>query len=447
MPMEEFWALIRRVVSFLKADIWRLRIEQLPLGKSLLIRPLRVLLLAIRGFDEDRCLLRASALTFYTLLSIVPVVAMAFGIAKGFGFEKLLEQQLLERFSAQQDIVTNVITFARSLLENTRGGMIAGIGLALLFWSVIKVLGHIENSFNEIWEVEEARSWGRKFSDYLSIMLISPVLVILSSSVTVFISTQVRSITEQIALLGVFSPLISIILKLLPYGLIWILFTMLYLLMPNTRVKLKPALVGGIAGGTIYQIVQWGYIYFQVGVARYNAIYGSFAALPLFLIWLQLSWLIVLFGAEIAFADQNADTYEFEPDSRRASPAFRKLIALHITRLLVKNFVRGEKPLPAEAISAQLDIPVRLVRSILHELVACGLLTEAETSHFKEVAYQPARDINQFTIQFVLERMEYRGFNDLPIGRSDELQRLDASLQTFRDTIAISPENRLLKEL
>ena len=206
--------------AFIRVDIWRMRLADLPFGKSFLIKQLRIIILALRGYDEDRCLLRASSLTFYTLLSLVPVAAMFFGVAKGFGFENRLAKELVEKFPGQEEIVNQVITFSRSLLEQTKGGIIAGIGMLVLFWSVLKVLGHIEMALNDIWEIKEQRSWGRKFSDYLSIMLISPILVLMSSSVTVFVTTQVENITQRVALLGVFSPLISFLLKLMPYLLI-----------------------------------------------------------------------------------------------------------------------------------------------------------------------------------------------------------------------------------
>ncbi|GAG11757.1 unnamed protein product, partial [marine sediment metagenome] len=186
----------------MRIDIWRIRLADLPFGKSFLIKQLRIIILAFRGYDEDRCLLRASSLTFYTLLSIVPVAAMFFGIAKGFGFAKRLEKELFEKFPGQEEILSQVINFANSLLEQTQGGLIAGIGMLVLFWSVLKVLGHIEMALNHIWEIKEQRSWGRKFGDYLAIMLISPVLVLMSGSATVFITTQVEHITQKVALLG-----------------------------------------------------------------------------------------------------------------------------------------------------------------------------------------------------------------------------------------------------
>jgi membrane protein len=406
-----------------------------------------MIILAFRGFDEDRCLLRASSLTFYTLLSIVPVVAMFFGVAKGFGFERLLEKQLFERFPGQEEILSQVINFANSMLEQTRGGLIAGIGLLVLFWSVLKVLGHIELAFNDIWEIKKQRSWGRKFSDYLSIMLISPILVLMSGSATVFIKTQVTQITQKVELLGVISPLISFLLKFSPYILIWALFTILYIIMPNTKVNFKAGLLGGVVAGTLYQIAQLAYISFQIGAAKYNAIYGSFAALPLFLMWLQISWWIVLFGAELSFANQNVDTYEYEPDSLKVSPGFKKLLTLHIVHLLVKKFENGDKPLSDSQISAQLEIPIRLVHRILFDLVQADLVSETKTKVDKKLAYQPARDINKLTIQYVLRALEQSGTDTIPVVRTDDYQALCDALKNFSDAMEKSPANKLLKDI
>ena len=358
-----------QLVNFFKNDIWRIRSSRLPRGKSFFLNLLRVVILSIRGFDEDKCQLRASALTFYSLISIVPVLAMAFGIAKGFGFEKVLEAQLREKLSGHEEILNNVIAFSHSLLQNTQGGLIAGVGLVMLFWAVLKVLGHIEYSFNDIWGVKQQRSLSRKFADYLSLMLVCPVMLILSGGVTVFITTQVELILEKFAILGGFSPIVFFILEGLPYTMMWGLFTFLYLFMPNTKVRFASAFIAGILAGTIFQAVQWGYITFQVGVVKYNAIYGSFAALPLFLVWLQASWLIVLYGAEFAFAYQNVDTYEYEPDALAASRRLRILLSLQIAQHLVKNFSCGQRPLSAREISNQMEMPIRFVNDLLFELV------------------------------------------------------------------------------
>jgi membrane protein len=439
--------LISNFFHFIRVDIWRIRLADLPFGRSFLIKQLRMIILAFRGYDEDRCLLRASSLTFYTLLSIVPVAAMFFGVAKGFGFERRLQEELFNRFPGQEEVLNQIISFSNSLLEQTQGGLIAGIGMLVLFWSVLKVLGHIEMALNDIWGIKESRSWGRKFSDYLSIMLISPILVLMSGSATVFIKTQVTQVTQKVELLGVISPLIFLLLNFTPYVLIWTLFTILYVIMPNTKVNFKAGLLGGVVAGTLYQIAQWGYISFQIGAAKYNAIYGSFAALPLFLMWLQISWWIVLFGAELSFANQNVDTYEYEPDSLKVSPGFKKLLALQIAHLVIKKFENGDRPLTDSQISAQLEMPIRLVHNLLFDLVESGLVSEIKTKADKKFAYQPARDINKMTIQYVLEALDRSGTDDIPVAKTQDYQALSDALQNFGEAMEKSSANKLLKDI
>ena len=438
---------IAKLADFIRIDIWRIRLDDLPFKKSIFIKLLRIIILTLRGFDQDKCLLRASALTFYTMLSIPSVIAMFFGIAKGFGFEKMLQKELYNNFPGQEEVIEQVITFSNSLLEQTKGGVIAGIGLAVLFWSVLKVLGHIESSLNSIWEIKESRSWGRKISDYLSVMLLAPICILMSGSLTVFITTQITAITQNIRLLGYISPLIVFSLNLIPFVLIWTLFTVIYKLMPNTKVNLKSAFLAGIVAGTIYQIFQGAYIEFQIGVAKYNAIYGSFAALPLFLLWIQISWWIVLFGAELSFAIQNADTYEYEPDYLKISPAFKKLLTLQVAHLLIHNFKEGQRPLTDSQISQHLEIPVRLLHQILYELVAADLFIETKTNEDRKFGYQPARDINELTIKRILEAIEQHGVDTIPVARTDEFKILSESLEEFSEAIENSPANKLLKDI
>ena len=445
--MVDILSLKAKITEFIRVGIWRVRLKDISRTKYFFIKQLRILILATRGFAKDKCTLSASALTFYSILSIVPVVAMAFGIAKGFGFQKLLEKELLGKFQGQEEVMNRVVAFAHSLLENTKGHLIASFGILFLLWTVIKLLTQIEHSLNDIWEVKSPRTYGRKFSDYLSIMLISPILFILSSSVTVFITTQIAVITQKVALIGMFSPVIFFMVKLIPYGLIWILFIFIYMIMPNTKVNFSSGLIAGIIAGTIYQIAQWAYITFQVGMARYNAIYGSFAALPLFLIWIQLSWLIVLFGAEISFAYQYVDTYDFEPDRRYISPAFKKLLSLQISRLIISTFLKADPPLSAISISKTLQIPIRLVEQILEELVEAGIVSDTEVKNNKEMSYQPARDINAITINTVIEALDQKGVNNIPVAQTAELRHLSEALKTLNEEIEKSPANRLLKDI
>jgi membrane protein len=437
---------IARLTRFITTDIWRIRIDSLSLSKALIVKPLRVLVLAVRGFDENKCSLKASALTFYTLMSIVPVVALAFGIAKGFGFEDKLQQQLLEKLQGQEEVIRRVIDFAHTLLENTKGGLVAGIGVIVLFWTVIKLLGNIEASFNEIWGIEKSRTLARKFSDYLSAMLLCPLLVIVAGSLNVAIAGKVSLAAGKLDLIKTAAPVIQFGLKLLPYVFVWLLFTFIYVFMPNTKVKITSGIVGGIVAGTLYQLAQWAYIKFQVGIASNNAIYGGFAALPLFLIWLQMSWLIVLLGAEMSFAHQHARSYEFEPDCLHASYSFKELLALRITQLLAYNFQRGGPHLTTDDIVARIETPVRLVQQVLDNLAACGIISELTGTSDKTIAYQPAKNIDLLTIGFVTEALKQHGNDNLPLLPSPELEALTARMNSLKKEVEKSSDNISLKD-
>lgn len=254
-----------------------------------------------RGFKKDLCYLRASALAYYTLLSIVPVLAVAFGVAKGFGLDEMLKERILVTFAEHPEVADKMVKFAYSALESTRGGLIAGVGVAFLFWVVYNLLNNVERSINAIWGIKEGRSFGRKLSNYLAMMVLGPVIIAIASSSAVFLATELDNLMAEGGVIEAISPVILMSLRLFPLLLSWILFSLIYLYMPNTKVRWKRAVIAGIIGGTIYQCVQWIYIHFQIGVSNYGAIYGSFAALPLFLIWMHMSWLIVLLGAEIAY--------------------------------------------------------------------------------------------------------------------------------------------------
>ncbi len=438
--------LIKKFIEYLDRDIWRISTKKLPRRQSFFIKQLRVILLAVREFRGNQCQLNASALTFYTLISIVPIVAMAFGVAKGFNLDQILAKELLLKFPGQEATISQIIGFANNLLSNTNGGFVAGIGVLVLFWTVVKVLNSIENSFNDIWGVKKERPFGRKLTDYLSFMLICPFFIISSTGITVFLASQIELVVAKLSFLGALSPYILLSLNVLPYIMLWGLFTFIYIFMPNTKVNFSSGLIGGIIAGTIYQIVQILYIRFQIGVGNANVVYGSFAALPLFLIWLQLSWRIVLFGAEVSFAHQNVDTYEFEHDCLNVSHRFKRLLSLRIVSVIVKRFSLALEPLTANQIADELDIPIRLVREILHELAEAGIIAELKGPTEKMVSFHPARDIHQLTVQSVLDALDTKGADTVPGLESAELLKLKESMQSFENLITASSANRLLKD-
>ena len=433
---------IKKIIKYLNEDIWRVQSIETSKRQFFIIKSFRILILSIKGFINDKCQLKASALTFYSLMSVVPVAAMIFGIAKGFGFEEKIREMFMNNISDphQEDIVKWIVDFAVRYLDNTPGGQIAGIGLAILIWSVMKVLGNIEESFNDIWEVKHSRSFVRKFSDYIALMLLAILFLVSTSGVIVFISNQIKGI-------GIYEYTSPVAMMLFPYFVIWFVFTLLLYIMPNKRVNFNAALFGGIISGTMFQLLQYAYIHSQVWVSKYNAIYGSFAALPLFLIWLQASWLIVLYGAELSFAFQNYRSFEFDADIRKISLKYKRLVYLLMVNYVVTRFESGARPVTNMDLSVNVKIPIRLVNELLYELVESNVFSEVSVDNKKEVFYQPAMDINKLTVTKVVNMVESRGRSDFHFEETKELQHLKKILDNFDETLEKSDDNILLKDL
>ena len=448
--LRRLFGFVENLGHFLRVGIWRMRLRDLGGLRSFTIRQVRVVLLAFRGFDEDRCQLRASALTFYTLFSIVPIVGVAFAAAKGYRFEEQFEARLRATFPQPEQavVIEKIIGFSKTLVEQVneaKGGVIAGIGVLVLLWSVVNVLGNIERSFNEICGAKRGRSLARRFSDYVAVMVIAPIVLIASGSATVVAKGFVEDLIVRFSMLQAFRPVIEIGLRTIPFVLLITFFTFIYVFVPNVKVRLSSALLAGVVTGALYQLVQWTYISSQMVVSKYNAVYGSFSVLPLFLLWVQISWLIVLLGAEIAFAHQNVETYEFERDCLTANPAIRKRAALGIVHLCVKNFMGDGKALTAAQISEETLIPIRLVRDLTAALVETNVLSETRTAENDDPAYQPARDLDQITIQFVFKRMDAHGTDHLHLPDSEGFRKIGESLDLIGQEIEKSKGNIKLK--
>ncbi len=448
---------ISKITLFMKYDLWRMDLSSLSTGRAFAIKWLRILVASLRGFMEDNCSLRAAALTLSALLSVVPVLAMAFGIAQGFGLEKAIEKELMVELQGQEEVARWLINFAYSFLHSTKGGLIAGIGFLALLLTVVKILRNIEISFNAIWKTRVQRNIPRTISDYLAVTIIAPILLIASSSLTVVVTREFGTISNQIMVFGYITPVLLPLLKLLPYCVIWVLFTFIYMSMPNTKVKFSSGLLGGVIAGTIFQVFQWAYISFQVGVSKYNAIYGSFAALPLFIVWLQTSWLIVLLGAEISYAHQNSANYEYDPDAAKISHSFRMLLALNICHMIIKKFQTGERCCTLRHISRTIQIPVSLAQRIIVELLGAGLISATDNDYSQphqgkakegdRAVYQPAASIDKFSIKYVLDVLEQHGSTDLPVNTEHGLKQIEENVRALNDAVAKAPANTLLKDL
>lgn len=442
--MPNLITIFKRTTHFLNHKLWRVRLDKMDKKQGFFLKQLRIFALAIKGFNEDKCMLKSTALTYYTLFSIVPIIALAFAIAKGFGFQENLQQQLLQDFKDQQDVLKQAFVYADKMLSNTKGGLIAGVGVVLLLWSVMKLLGSIENSFNEIWEIKRDRVWTRKITDYLSIMLIAPIFIIISGSLTVGLKSGINNVSSHFELL---SPLGFILLKIVAFALIWGMFVFLYMALPNTKVGFKSAAMGAIIAALLFEILEWAYVSFQVGVAQYNTIYGSFAALPLFLIWVQYSWFVVMFGAELTFANQNVDHYELENDINNMSVRYKRVIALLIANHVVKNFNEGKTPFTAMQIAKKLDLPVRLARNIIFEFTETGIFNEVKLDNDKEVGYQPGISDTKLTVKYILDKLDEKGVNQLPMENTEELRLVQSLMKSMDEVLNTSQGNLLIKDL
>jgi membrane protein len=310
----------------------------------------------------------------------------------------------------------------------------------------MELLGQIESSFNHIWEIRSSRPWFRKFTDYLTIMLIAPVFLILSSSVTVIVNTSLTEFMSKAPILDFFKPIVTFLVRFIPYFLSWVTLTALFIIMPYTKVKFRSAVVAGIITGTILQVLQWLYIDLQFGISKLSAIYGSFAAIPLFIVWLQSSWIVVLLGAEISFANQNVSRYEFESEALNISNHQKMALTLMIMHLIVRNFAKGEKPLQSEIISQKLKIPVRLVRDIIQDLNSVDLVSIIQQGDDQRL-YQPAMDINSITVSLILTRLDQRGAGQTIVIKNREFEKVTGLLTKFDKLIAKSDSNILIKDL
>lgn len=430
--------------KFLTYDIWRITEDEVTKTTFSLYNIIKTIYLCINRFTKDRLVNKASALTYSTLLAIVPILAIVFAIARGFGFDNLMESQIVKGFGGPSETTEVIFQFVNSYLSQTKSGIFIGIGLIMLLWTVLNLINNMEITFNRIWQVKKARSMYRKITDYFSMLLLIPLLLVVSGGLSIFMSTMLKNVADFTLL----APIGKFLIRLIPFVLTWFMFTGLYVFMPNTKVKLKHALISGVLAGTAHQAFQFLYISSQLWVSRYNAIYGSFAALPMFLLWLQISWTICLFGAELTYAGQNIRNFSFDKDARNISRRYRDFISILIMSLIAKRFERNEPPYTAEEISEEHQIPIRLTNQTLYQLQEINLIHEVVTDQkSEEIAYQPSMDLNQLNVAVVLDRLDTYGSENFKIDKEVEFSDEWRILVESREEYYKKASKVLLKEL
>ncbi len=436
---------IKRIKNFLLYDVWTTDLEDVSKKKQLLVRSSQMLMLSIRSFREDKLNVNASALTYFTLLSIVPVLALGFGIAKGFGLESILEDEIASNLAGQEQAKEYILQFTKSMLDTTRGGLVAGIGVVLLLWSVVKLLTNIERAFNTVWEVKKGRTIARKFTDYTSIVMLGPLIMILSSSITIFISTQFSRIGEQ-SMFGFMTPLSYTFAKFIPFVLIWILFTLIYVVMPSTKVRFRSALIAGILAGTAFQIFQGLYVEIQSSFTRLSAIYGSFAALPLFLMWLRISWFVVLLGAEVSFVIQNLKLKSSAMSQDHLSDNYQKKASLYIAKKIIDAFKKGEKAPDLIQLTENTRMPFVTVERIVNRLHECGIVSKVLIDENK-ISYQPALSTENLSIAKILDALDNQGKDESKYFTQSDFTEIEQRFDTLIALKQTNPANILLKDL
>ena len=384
------------------------------------VQTVKIINLSVRSFLDRDLQTQACALTYRTVLAIVPALAMLFAIGRGFGFQKLLQSELFRYFPAQREALEQASVYVDNYLSQASQGVFVGIGLVLLLWTLVSLMSNVEDSFNHVWGVTGKRSFRRKLTDYTALFLLLPVLMVCSAGISIFMSDAVQHVFT-----GDFvSPLMHRLLAFIPILISWIVFTAAYYLVPNTKVKFLSALFAGILCGTLFHAIQWLFVTGQVYVSKYNAIYGSFAFLPLMLVWLQLSWLIALSGVVLTYAWQNFDSYAHRDKVKDISHAYSNQLAIAVAAIATKRFKLRQPAITRGDLVNDYDIPRVLADYLLERLQRAGLLTAVAGGEEGELAYQPACDPDDITVNMVTNALADMGqsrFLDKADERFDKL--------------------------
>lgn len=390
--------------------------EGMPPLRHFSLEVLKKILLAIRFFTTKRVMNDATALTYSTLLAIVPILAVVFAVARGFGYNKYIEIWFRDALRSQPQAADVIVGFVNSYLIHTKSGVFLGVGLLFMLYTVLMLVTNIERTFNDIWHVKKERSIFRTFTDYSAMLFLVPIVLVVTSGISIFLAT----LTGELPDLFLLTPTIGFLLDISPYVLMSSLFIALYVFMPNTHVRIRTCIVPGIMAGVAMQWLQLVYIHSQMWVSSYNAIYGSFAALPLFMLWVQISWTICLFGAELCYTSQNLDYYDFNTTTSAISHRFQIVIYTMLMGHICRRFEDGRAPYTINELRDKTDIPIRVVNDLMYKLVDAGLLAEISSDEKGEQSrFIPAMSTEQLSLGVMIDRIESLGRWQLDWNRSN----------------------------
>lgn len=401
--------------------IWSVNEQKLTPMKRWRLRATKRLVIVVESITKNNLMSYASALTYSSILAAVPVLAIVFAVARGFGFGSLIEDKLRESLQVGPQITDTVLQFVDSYLEHTHSGVFIGAGIIFLLYTLLSLTSNVETAFNTIWFINTPRNIYRRITDYISVFLLLPFVVVVVSSLNIYLLT-VRELFPDYALL---SNTAERFVKVSPVLLVCTAFVLLYKLMPNTHVKLRHTFWPGIVCGICFMAVQYFYFHYQIKLSNYNAIYGSFAALPLFMLWVQISWTICLFGVELCYTNQNMDELSFMTYTSKISHRYKLLLSVTLMSHICHRFAEGRKPYTALDLKMMTDIPIRITQDLLYNLVSVGLLSEnSAEGKDAEPTYQPALSLEHITIGSIVERLDSLGEWHLDIDVRKQLENV-----------------------
>jgi membrane protein len=415
--------------------------------KELFERKCKILWLSAKIFVKNNQAQHATSLTFYTLFAVVPILALCFGIAKGFNLDEKLKVIIVERFAEQQDIVDWMYKFADTTLKQADGGIIAGVGVIFLFWTVIRLATFIEKSFNQAWNILKGRNLFRKISDFLALLLIAPILFVILSSSSILFKNMLEKVLENSQFGEKAISLVSFGFECLPLVVTWVIFVFIYVFVPHTKVQFKSGLFAGLFAAILYQAIQAFYIAVQLKVSSFNSIYGSFAALPLFLIWVQWAWLITLFGNQIAYVDQYYKTGQFDKNFDRISSELLLKYLILTLKEVVCSFEHGKIGLTVEELSAKTELSHARIQEVLYILMNAKLISKVDVDDVEEYIFVPAMPTDKMSLALAIQKIRHIGENDSVIWTDVERNKVNQLIDNLYEDIFKSERNCLIRDI
>lgn len=411
----------QRIREFIQYDLWRQpHISIHDTKKRIWYRVLQTIILVSRGFKNKALVVSANSLSFSLLFAFVPMIAGVFAIARGFGFEHLLKEQLSTTFIAETNIVSIVTEWVERYLATTNDGLFIGLGLLVLFWSVYAFSSMLELSINNIWNVKHSRSFGRRLTNYMVVLLLVPVLIILTSGISIFLNSTVAMSPVMQAI----EPIRPMLWRMIPFVVASGIFTWIFYAIPNIKVRFVSAVIPGILMGVLFQLVQIFSVYLVVLFTRMSVVYGAFSAIPLILIWLHITCWLLLVGAELSFAIQNNELFAYEKDLQIISRRYKDYVMLYLLSTIISRFDKGDTPQTAHDMAKQNLLPIRLVQQLLNRLEETNVVRRVNMVQAEEDAYVPAMDTRLITVEMVIGRISSQGSEEF-------LQHTPPEMQAF----------------